>query len=459
MAASLSIFRANDIRGVYKKDFDLNFCKDLAKSISYLLKEHLSISKPKILIGYDARLSSPEIATTLKKALLKEGVSVCLIGVAPSPLCYFLLEHYQLSATIVVTASHNPPKDNGFKILVHKKYKLPETINLLKNFYKHSSSLKPSVTQGLTFEMDSTTPYISSLKKEFSLKPIPFVVDMGNGALGPLAQKVFKSLGLSPEILFLEPDGRFPNHHPDPTLEKNLKVLKKRVRENSFCFGASFDGDGDRLVLVTKEGRTVLGDELASLFLPSLLEKQSRDSKHSPIIADVKCSDWLFKSIKQSKGKVIMSQSGHRLIRQEMEKRKAIAAFEFSGHVFFNDRKNRGFDDALYACLRILEILNQGESLTALLPKRTTARTGEIRIPLKNKKITTALEEIKKYFTKRKESFLTLDGIRVSRKTSWALFRSSKTQESLTMRFEASNERDLLKFKEEISSVINIPIE
>ena len=458
LPTSLSIFRANDIRGKYETDFDLNFCKDLSKSIAYLLKKKMSISKPKILIGYDARLSSPEIANVLQETFLKEGLGVCCIGVAPSPLCYFLLHHYNLSATVVVTASHNPAKDNGFKFLTHRNYKITDPIDLLKNIYKDKSYLNLSSAEGSVFEIDATSAYISSLQKEFFLKPLPFVVDTGNGALGPLAKKTFAALNLFPEILFAEPDGRFPNHHPDPTIEQNLVALKERVRKSSSCFGIGFDGDGDRLVLVTKKGQTVLGDELASLFLPSLLEKQKQHPEKPAIVADVKCSDWFFKSVREAGGKIFMSRSGHGLIRQDMEKRKALAGFEFSGHVFFNDRENRRLDDALYACLRVLELLQGESSLESLLPKITTARTGEVRLPLTNKKQEESLKKIKEYLLGKKESFETIDGVRFSRKTSWGLFRSSKTQESLTMRFEAANEKELLKLKEEMSSVLNLII-
>ena len=458
MKSASRIFRANDIRGVYKKDFDLSFCKGLATSLAYLLKKDLGISSPKVLIGYDARLSSPKIGAALVDALLKEGVDVCCIGIAPSPLCYFLLHHYNLAATVVITASHNPPEDNGFKFLFHESLGAKATLSRIKEIYFENNLPKTKPLKGRLFEIDSTTPYIQSLKEEFSLKAIPFVVDTGNGALGPLAQKVFHSLKLFPQFLGLEPDGHFPNHHPDPTVEENLEDLKQAVCASSAAFGVSFDGDGDRLVLVTSKGKTVLGDDLAYLFLPSLLEKQKSSPHRLPLVADVKCSDWLFQFIKKESGKLILSQSGHRLTRKTMKENKGLAAFEFSGHIFFDDRPNRGFDDALYACLRVLELLQNGATLENLLPSIKTSRTKEIRLPLEPQQISLKLKNFRDYLEAKKETFVDIDGIRISRKTSWALIRKSQTQDALTLRFEASNKEDLLNLKKECFSVLKIPL-
>ena len=454
----LSIFRANDIRGVYNRDFDLSFCKTLARLLSGLLYGRLSLEAPRILIGCDARLSSPELAAALSFHLREEGIDAANIGLAPSPLCYFLAHHENLSAAVVVTASHNPPEYNGFKIMLHKKFQIPRPVQYLRDQLKDQSLWKarknPRRGKGSEWTLDPFAAYISSLKKEFALKPLPFVVDGGNGAIGPLAVKAFSALGLSPCFLFCEPDGRFPNHHPDPTVEENLAILKAKVRETGALFGAGFDGDGDRLVIVTRSGRTVLGDEFGFLFLPSLLPEGRAAGS---IIADVKCSDWLFRFVEAMGGRIIMSKSGHSLIREEMEKIKAVFAVEFSGHVFFNDREGRGFDDALYAALRLVEILNQNPDLDSLLPKINSFKTGEIRIILPQAEVEKALAAVKAYLGKKGELFNDLDGIRLSRKTGWALFRSSRTQEALTMRFEAAGKQELFDLKAEFSSVMGVP--
>lgn len=453
-----SIFRANDIRGVYGQDFDLSFCKKLAQGLSLLLTKHKAQCPPQILIGHDARLSSPEIAQELSEQLLAEGLDVCSIGIAPSPLCYFLIHHYNLSATIIVTASHNPPHYNGFKFLIHKKLNCPNPTKELKTIFENR--LKPlSLPRGKRFEIDPFSPYIDSLKKEFSLKPLPFVVDTGNGALGPVAKKVFSALGLNPFYLCLEPDGRFPHHHPDPTIEKNLTLLKQKVLSSDSVLGVGFDGDGDRLVLVTREGRTVLGDELGFLLLPSLLKKNQNPSEKI-IVADVKCSDWFFESIKKQGGHPVMAPSGHSLTRQALEKEKALLALEFSGHVFFNDRNHRGFDDALYACLRVLEVLKDKASpqLSQHLPQASWYQTGEIRKVLPQKKVLQILDKIKNHLNQNKETFNELDGIRFSRKTSWGLFRCSTTVEALTFRLEASTQNELDELKKEFYPFVGMDL-
>ena len=478
---SASIFRANDIRGVWNKDFDLSFTKEMAEALLKITKKQ-NIKKPHFLVGYDARLSSPLIANKLLEDLKKEGAFVSSIGLAPSPLSYFLMQHYKLTACIMITASHNPPEYNGFKIVFNKKYKIADPIQFLKRIAlrdqvilkkrktllkstlkkefakKLTKPFKPlsekkELKKGKNITLNKFKPYLESLKKEFSFKKTTFAVDTGHGALGPLAEKVFQSLGLKAKILFKKPDGHFPSHHPDPTVEKNLKELKKELKKGVYAFGLAFDGDGDRLVLVSPEGQTILGDELGFLLLKSL--------KKTPafILADVKCSDWFFKEAKKESCRVQMIKSGHGLVRRELEKRKADLAIEFSGHIFFNDTVRRGFDDALYASLRWIELYQKtGKKIQELLPKINTAKTGEVRIKRKEEQIKKDLNKIKAYLKAKGEAFKSLDGIRLSRKNSWCLFRGSKTQSVLSMRFEAENKKTLLELKKEFEKVLNLKI-
>ena len=477
---SSSIFRANDIRGIYNRDFDLEFCGPLAKALKGLLAP--LDSSLKILIGHDSRLSSPELAEALSLALREEGVDTALAGLAPSPLCYFLLHHYRFSATVVVTASHNPKEYNGFKIMVHRRLNVPDPISDLKetlsNFpgkgegasrggrksVRNESqnsrqgglhpSFPPAGPKGKGFEVDIYTPYINSLKEEFSLKPLPFAVDAGNGAAGPLAKRVFEAFHLSPSYLFCEPDGAFPNHHPDPTVEKNLSSLKKKVSETNSLFGAGWDGDGDRVSVVTGKGRFLFGDELGFVFLPSLLSGESSRK----FIADVKCSHRLLQTVKDSGGEVILSRSGHRFARRVLETCQAVFAVEFSGHIFFNDRPHRGFDDGLYATLRLIELLNEHPDLESLLPPVNPFRTDEIRLPFSPSEITAALDRVTDYLRNKGEDFNALDGVRLTRGDSWALFRDSKTQNVLSLMFEADSQKELDLLKEEFSRVMKIQI-
>ena len=450
---SPSIFRANDIRGLWKKDFDLQFVKDLSQSLALLIKNK-KIKNPKILVGYDARTSSPIIYKTLTKELKNLGINTCGIGLAPSPLCYFLLSHFKFTACIVITASHNPKNFNGFKIVFHKRFKILDSIFELKKLIGKKRKIV-SNKKGKSLKISKDEAYIQSLKKEFQLKDLSLIIDTGNGALGPLAKKVFKALGLKVKILFEKPDGSFPNHHPDPTIEENLKDIKKELKTNKYDMGLAFDGDGDRLVLLTKNGRALLGDELAFLLLKTLKKK-----KNPPLVlADVKCGDWFFKMAKKEGKKVKMIKSGHSLVRSEVEKRNPDLAIEFSGHIFFNDKKGRGFDDPLYAALRLFKFyLSQGKSLEELLPQILSEKTGEIRIPKKRKDALEALEKIKAQLRRKKEKFCLIDGLRLSRNEAWCLFRLSTTQSVLSMRFEAKNKKELKALKEEFEDVVGFTI-
>lgn len=450
------IFRANDIRGLWNKDFDLSFTKELAYALALLSKKN-KIQKPRFLVGHDARLSSPSIAQALVQHLKEQGIQTAGIGLAPSPLCYFLLNHYKLSACIVVTASHNPKEFNGFKIVFHKKYKILDPISSLKKIVLQKRRIKKVYTvKGSSFSIEKEKAYLDSLKKEFQIKKTSFVVDTGHGALGPLAKKAFKSLGLKAKILFEKPDGRFPAHHPDPTIEENLRDLKQELKKGTYAFGLAFDGDGDRLVVVSKERRTVLGDEFAYLFLNSM---QINKTKPALILADVKCSDWFFDFAKKEGLKVLMTKSGHGLMKAQIAKTGALFGVEFSGHIFFNDRKGRGFDDALYASLRLMELLNsKNKTLNSLLPKVSNARTGEIRLDMPSLELSKKLSKIRSYLKQRGESFKSIDGIRLSRKDSWALFRGSKTQSALSMRFEAETKEKLYRLKKEFSKVMSLSI-
>ena len=445
------IFRANDIRGRWLKDFDLAFTKDLALGLCVLAQQK-KISQPKFLLAYDARLSGPKIAQTLARHLKHFGAGVSCIGLAPSPLCYFLIEHYQLTACVVVTASHNPSAYNGFKILFQKKHRHFEPIQALKKIILSKKTFPAQVLKGFGFKVEKHKPYLEALKKEFQgLKKLPFAIDTGGGALGPLAKKAYSALGLKPIYLFNRPDGHFSNHHPDPTVEKNLRDLKNLIKVKQLALGFGFDGDGDRVVLLNSQGKTVLGDEFGFLFFKSL--KKRFQKKIPLVLADVKCSDWLFSLAKKQGIKLLMTKSGHGLMRRELERKKALLAIEFSGHIFFKDRKGWGSDDALYASLRLLELLSKNSlNLEELLPKISSYKTKEIRWRMPQPEVKLAL--VKSYLKSQKEPFKSIDGIRLSRTNSWALFRSSKTEEALTMRFEAPSLLKLKELKKEFSKVL-----
>ena len=451
------IFKGNDIRGVFEKDFHLDFSKLLGKALMSFSENQLSVSKPKILIGYDARLSGPQLTKILSETLLKQGSTVSVVGLIPTPLAYFLLHHYDYTAAVIVTASHNPVGHNGFKIMFNNKYERYNVIPDLKSIVENQEFLEGERSLGQKVKLDSYTPYINSLKKEFpNLKPISFVVDAGNGSAGPLSKKVFKDLDLKPHYLFMEPDGTFPNHHPDPTKESNLQDLKKKIAENNSVFGVGFDGDGDRLGIITSQNRIIHSDEFGYMFLPSLL---SDPEISKTLIADVKVSNWYYEKAKKMGADVIMSKAGYSFLRENMERNQASLAMEFSGHIMFNDRPDRGFDDALYNLLRFIELIgdNKGD-IESLLPEVHTVKTNEIRLKLDLETINKAIDNLKIYLNKSKESYVDIDGVRITRGESWGLVRDSKTEQVLSLRFEALSKQDVLDLIEEFSKVMEIEI-
>ena len=298
------------------------------------------------------------------------------------------------------------------------------------------------------------TRYVERYKTEFKgLPDLPVVLDCGNGAAGVIARRLFEAVGLKPQILFEKPDGTFPNHHPDPTVEKNLVVLKSEVTKNAARVGIGFDGDADRIGLIDHNGRFVLGDEMMALISLSILQ----DTPGAKIIGDVKCSDRLYEFIRVHGGEPIMWKTGHSLIKEKVKVEKAPFGGELSGHIFFADR-NYGYDDAIYAALRVIEILARtGKTIPELLAKMPGSYcTPEIRIDTTEEKKHTIVERLKQKFSKPSADFSVnlIDGIRVSFKDGWALARASNTQPVLVLRFESTSEAGLKRIQDSFEEVV-----
>ncbi len=452
------IFKANDIRGVFLKDFDFLFPKKLGQAIVALSKNQFSTPRPKILIAHDARTSSPSLAKVLSRSLIKEGADVTNIGLAPTPLAYFLIRHYNYTAAAIVTASHNPKEYNGFKIVFNSKFKRYNVTADLKKIILQGNFSTKTKRQGRKISIDPYSPYIKSLKEEFKdLKFNSFVVDAGNGASGLLIKKVFDALNLNPHYLFMEPDGTFPNHHPDPMVESNLKTLKKRVIESQSDFGVAFDGDGDRLGIVTSNGKFVRSDEFAYMFLPSLL----RDPKASKnFVSDVKVSNWYYEKVGELNAQITMVPSGYTFLKREMVKQNASLAMELSGHIMFNDRPHRGFDDALYNLLRFIELIEkEGKSVIEdSLKKVRDVKTKEIRLPMPIEDSKRAVQKLKDYLKQKEEAYVDMDGVRVTRGKTWALVRHSNTENILMMLVQAPKKESILELISEFSKVMNISV-
>ena len=481
------IFRKNDIRGIYKKDFDLEFVQKLTQAFIIYSQKKINAGQDfKIALGHDCRLSSPEIANCMAEALSSLGVQVHFLGMVPSPLCFFTSHFFSdIQASIMITASHNPAGYNGFKFQLNKESisdkKLLEVQEIFDNQIekKSSHSLKPTQTQAVLLQSadskekqkfkkqnnfrtqhEAETNYINLLKEKFSFSAHDQVikkiaVDCGNGASGPLVRKVCEALNLPIHYLYDEPNGHFPNHHPDPSLEENLKVLQQTVVKENCAFGAAFDGDGDRLVIVDKSGRTLHGDELMAIFIADMAARSTLKA----VVVDVKCADWFFDFLEKMKIKAIVWKSGHALIRQKTLEEEVDFGGELSGHFFFQ-ADFFSIDDGLYTLLRLIKILaNSRKSLEQLIPQEDSINTYEMRIPIENKDhIMKKLQSIKKYY--KNQPFarcLFIDGIRVSLEEAWGLVRFSNTQSEMTLRFGGKTKSDLQDIQRTFHKLLGLP--
>ena len=450
------IFREYDIRGKYNTDYNTDFAFKLGRSFVLFSKRYTD--KPiQIALGRDARHSSHPLLESVAEGINYEGADVYDLGLITSPISYFSNYHDQnITGAVMITGSHNPPEYNGFKITLDKKTLSSDEIQELKDIILELKDIK-SETKGKISSYDILTPYIKRLSEEFShLKDMPFVVDCGNGAAGSVTRKAFNACNLNPKILFENPDGDFPNHHPDPTIECNLADIKKVLNESDYKLGIAYDGDADRVVVITPKGRTVYTDELIALYSREVLKEHPR----SKIIGDVKCSDELYKLLDLWGAKPIMWKTGHSLIKKKIKYEDSPFGGEFSGHIFFNDRYY-GFDDALYCSLRLIEIMqNYGEkNLDQLLdfyPK--TFSSPEIRIEVGEKEKHELVELYKSKITKWSSKINELDGVRATFDTGWALVRCSNTQPCITLRFEANNKENLDEIIQISSKILKIDL-
>ncbi|MDY5616559.1 MAG: phosphomannomutase/phosphoglucomutase [Helicobacter sp.] len=431
----LTIFREYDIRGIYNQDLT----QDNVIKIGFLLGKELKKRGGKTLgVGYDARVHSPIIFNWLCSGIGASGITTYNLGQIPTPVGYFALyadfDGLSLDGSIMITGSHNPPQYNGFKITLLKQPFFGEDIyKLEQDFY---SLQTPKVKTETPQKLNILEKYIDFLSQEFQhLKGlnIPINLDCGNGIAAVGIAEILKRLELNFEGLYLNPDGTFPNHHPDPSEEKNLEDLKKLVAKRG-GIGFAFDGDGDRLALI-KGDKVYKGDELAIIFAQKI--------PNPIIIGEVKCSLNMFESINKI-GQAIMYKTGHSNLKIKLKETNAHLAFEVSGHIFFNDRYF-GFDDATYAALRVLELIKEDglefDKILQTLPKLYS--TDEIKIPTTEERKFQIIQELKETLKNPPKDFpeiieiIDIDGLRVIFKDGWGLIRASNTTPVLVTRFEA----------------------
>ncbi|HEX7674438.1 MAG TPA: phosphomannomutase/phosphoglucomutase [Bdellovibrio sp.] len=448
------IFREYDIRGVYNGQFDDHFAYLLARAYVVYMKQNKNISNPTVTIGHDARVSSPAIVKNLAKGFMESGAKVIHLGLVTTPVCYFsTFELKGVDGAIQVTGSHNPPEFNGFKISVGKSTIFGAEIQKLREIIEKNEYING---HGSEEHIDIKPMYYERYKKEFGdLSGVKIVLDCGNGAGGSVVRGLYEACNQKPTIMFEEPDGRFPNHHPDPTVEENLVDLAAQVKKEGAICGIGFDGDADRIGVVDHTGKMIYGDELMTIISRAILTEQ----KGAKIIGDVKCSDRMYHDIAKHGGQPIMWKTGHSLVKEKIKVEKAPFGGEMSGHIFFADR-NYGYDDAPYAGLRLVEILKKsGKNIQQLLEGLPPAfNTPEIRIDTTEEKKVLIVEKMKEAFKGGPGADYKVDltdGIRLSFADGWALCRSSNTQPVLVVRYEATTAAGMKAIQDRVEAVVN----
>lgn len=450
MKVRKEIFREYDIRGVVGEDLTPELATVIGRAVASKVQK---AGKKEVAVGRDCRLSSPALAQGLTEGLLSSGCRVVDLGVVPTPLVYFSVFYKKMEAAVMITGSHNPPEFNGFKVMVGEETLYGEGIQDLYRIIEAEDFLKPA-GRGSRSEYNPIPEYIDYVASQVRLaRPVRVVIDPGNGTAGPVAAPLFRRLGAEVIELYTEMDGRFPNHHPDPTLPEALKDLIATVKDRGAELGISYDGDADRVGAVDDNGQIIWGDQLIIIFARDLLASHPG----AAVISEVKASQLLYDEIKRLGGRPIMWKTGHSLIKKKIREEKALLAGEMSGHIFFADRWF-GFDDAIYASSRLLEIVSRSDRklsrYLADLPR--TYNTPEIRIYASDEVKFRIVEMVKEALSQRPgvRQIIDIDGVRAVFDRGWGLLRASNTQPVLVLRFEASSPEDLERIRSEVHGVL-----
>ena len=441
-AVSKSIFKAYDIRGIVNEDLTIETVVLIGKAIG---SESIDRGERGIVVGRDGRTSGPDLMNALVEGIKSTGCHVVKIGMIPTPVLYYATYSKGASSGVMITGSHNPPNYNGFKMMIAGETLSGERI---LNLYERINNHNFHQGQGTSTTIDIQEDYLNRVTSDISIKrPLKIVVDCGNGVAGHLAPKLFEALGCEVVKLFCHIDGNFPNHHPDPSKLENLNDLIAEIKAEKADLGLAFDGDGDRLGVIDEKGNVIWADRQMILF--------SRDVIHrnpgAKIVFDVKCSSLLSKDISNQGGRPILSRTGHSFIKAKIKEESALLGGEMSGHIFFKERWY-GFDDALYAGARLLEILSsRNESCSEIFSALPDSfNTPEINIHFdKQGDQFDAMEKLKKTANFNEGALTTIDGIRLDYEDCWGLVRPSNTTPCLVLRFEAETEVSLKRIREE----------
>ena len=444
------IFREYDIRGVAGKDILDGDVIDIGKAYGTLL---IKQNKKTISVGRDCRETSEKFAQLFIDGIISTGCRVIDIGTCPTPVLYFSIHHLNLEGGAMVTASHNPPEYNGFKLLSGTDSIHSQGLQDIRSLVEKQAFVQG---KGKVSKKDVIAPYQDYILSNISIKhQIKIGIDAGNGTGGITALPVLKDLGCDVHHIYCDMDGKFPNHEADPTQKKNMLDLIKLVKEKKLDLGVGYDGDADRIGVVDKNGEIIYGDQLMVIYAREILQRDPG----ATFISEVKCSMVMYDDIKKHGGNAIMWKTGHSLIKKKMKEENAALAGEMSGHMFFKDRY-LGFDDALYATCRLLEIMADTglgvDELIKDLPKTFT--TPELRVDCPDEIKFNVVDKIVAHF-KEKQTIIDIDGLRALYDDGWGLVRASNTQPALVLRFEALSETRLNEIQNEIESVLKNIIE
>ncbi len=452
VALSKTIFKAYDIRGIIGKTLDAGIARHIGRAFGAAA---LAKGERKVVIGRDGRLSGPELSAALSEGLRDAGVDVIDLGMVATPMVYFGTNVLETRSGIMVTGSHNPPDYNGFKMVMAGEAIYGDAITGLHDSIAARIGNDSGVIadqRGGYSTHDIRAAYIERIVGDVKLaRPIKIVVDCGNGVAGAFAPELFTRMGAEVVELFCEVDGTFPNHHPDPAHPENLQDVIRALQETDAEIGLAFDGDGDRLGLVTKDGQIIFPDRQMMLFAADVLSR----NPGAEILYDVKCTRHLAPYIEKNGGKPLMWKTGHSLVKAKLKETGAPLGGEMSGHIFFKDRWY-GFDDGLYAGARMLEILTKGSNPSALLNGLPLASsTPELHLHLQEGENFALIDQLRrdaKFPTSEKIN--DIDGLRVEYADGFGLARSSNTTPVVVLRFEGENPEALARIQSEFKSVI-----
>jgi phosphomannomutase/phosphoglucomutase len=440
-----SIFREYDIRGIADEELLDADVELLGQALGTYIIRH---SGRTICLGHDCRNTGARLHDALTKGLLAAGCHLLDIGTVPTPVLYYAAVNFKADGAVMITGSHNPPDCNGFKVVCGASTLYGQAI---QDIYKLIQNNDYESGEGSVRGADAITPYVDEIASQFKFeRKINVVVDAGNGTAGPTVHRLFEKLDLRATEMFFEMDGNFPNHHPDPTVLANLKALREGIRKHKADLGLAFDGDADRIGAVDEHGNVIYGDMLLLIFGREILSRKPG----STFIGEVKCSQIMYDKLRELGGNPIMYKTGHSLIKAKMKQEHAELAGEMSGHMFFADRYY-GYDDAIYAASRLLEIVSKsGKPLSYQLegiPQLVS--TPELRVDCPDDQKFRVVEKVAEIYRKQRE-IVDVDGVRVLFEEGWGLVRASNTQPILVMRFEAATKDLLDKYKTEVEQIV-----